>query len=384
MKNKSKLIFFILFLLSIPVYSFSQDFKTVRPGVEYAELTREIDKLPVRMNLLRLDLTKIRLDVVHALDKAIGVETVSSMAKRHQAFAAINAGFFRLDKTELAGDPAGALQIDGKLLSESTSNRIALFISNGKRRTETAIARLQLTDYLKANSPGKPGLMINFSGIGRERKDDELVLYTPEFGSSTLTSDGGLEVVVNGKGKVLAIVEGKGNNAIPPGGAVISASGKMTSQLLMSIAVGDVVYVDEFSAGDGVSLTSIFKSAKVEDIVAGVPLLIKNGKIDITWEMEKSSKSFVETKHPRTAVAKLKSGKFLLMTVDGRSESSGGISLTDLAALLLEFGATDAMNLDGGGSTTMFMDGKIVNHPSDKEGERKVSDALLVIPRTKK
>jgi exopolysaccharide biosynthesis protein len=120
---------------------------------------------------------------------------------------------------------------------------------------------------------------------------------------------------------------------------------------------------------------------KLEDAVAGVPQLIKNGKIDITWQEEKASKSFVETRHPRTAVAKLKDGKFLMITVDGRSESSGGLSLYDLAALLLEFGAVDAMNLDGGGSTTMFLDGKVVNKPSDKEGERKVSDAILVTLR---
>jgi len=48
-----------------------------------------------------------------------------------------------------------------------------------------------------------------------------------------------------------------------------------------------------------------------------------------------------------------------------------------------ELGAVDAMNLDGGGSTTMFLDGKVVNKPSDKEGERKVSDALLVTLRKK-
>jgi exopolysaccharide biosynthesis protein len=118
-----------------------------------------------------------------------------------------------------------------------------------------------------------------------------------------------------------------------------------------------------------------------DDIVGGVPQLIRNGKIDITWQEEKTTKAFVETRHPRTAVAKLKDGKFLMITVDGRSESSGGIGLPDLAALLLELGATDAMNLDGGGSTTMYLDGKVVNHPSDKEGERKVSDAILVTLR---
>ena len=124
-------------------------------------------------------------------------------------------------------------------------------------------------------------------------------------------------------------------------------------------------------------------SSNIEDIVGGVPQLIKNGKIEITWEQEKSSKSFVETKHPRTAVAKLKDDKFLMVTVDGRSAESGGIGLQNLAEILLELGATDAMNLDGGGSTTMFLNSKVVNNPSDKEGERKVSDAILVFPRKK-
>ena len=118
------------------------------------------------------------------------------------------------------------------------------------------------------------------------------------------------------------------------------------------------------------------------DAVAGVPRLIQGGRINITWEDEKSNKAFVETRHPRTAVAKLKDGKFLMITVDGRTEASSGIGLQDLADYLLTLGATDAMNLDGGGSTTMFVAGKVVNHPSDKEGERKVSDAILVTPRT--
>lgn len=126
------------------------------------------------------------------------------------------------------------------------------------------------------------------------------------------------------------------------------------------------------------------KFKRAEDIVAGVPQLIKNGKISITWEQEKSSKAFVETRHPRTAVAKLKDGKFLMVTVDGRQPgASVGMSLPELAEMLLEFGATDAMNLDGGGSTAMFLNGRIVNQPSDKEGERKVSDAILVTPRKK-
>src|SRR5215210_6159345 len=114
--NSSKIFLFILLILSIPVYISAQNFRSVQDGIEYAEMTRQIDNQPVKMNLLRLDLTKVRLDVVHAMDAAIGTETTSSIAARHGAIAAINAGFFRLDRSIFAGDAAGVLKIDGKVL----------------------------------------------------------------------------------------------------------------------------------------------------------------------------------------------------------------------------------------------------------------------------
>jgi exopolysaccharide biosynthesis protein len=125
-----------------------------------------------------------------------------------------------------------------------------------------------------------------------------------------------------------------------------------------------------------------FRLTPADDITNGVPQLIKNGKIDITWEQEKAGRSFVEMRHPRTAVAKLRDGKFLMITVDGRQPGvSVGMTLQELADYLLSLGAIDAMNLDGGGSTTMFLDGRVVNTPSDREGERKVGDAILVTLR---
>ena len=75
-------------------------------------------------------------------------------------------------------------------------------------------------------------------------------------------------------------------------------------------------------------------------------------------------------------------GKLLLVTVDGRQPGvSAGMTLEMLAEVLLEFGAVDAMNLDGGGSTTMVIHNGIVNRPSDQTGERPVSDAILVFPK---
>ncbi|MDQ3799720.1 MAG: phosphodiester glycosidase family protein [Acidobacteriota bacterium] len=359
----------------------AQDFKTVRDGIEYAEMTRGTREEPVHINLLKLDLTKVRLDVVHAMDAAIGLEKTSSIAARHGAFAAINAGFFRLDRSIFAGDETGVLKIDGKLLSESYANRTALGIINGKEKTETTFGQLALSESVKIKNR-----TFEISGINRQRGNDELIKYTPEFHRTTLTAPNGIEVVVRNE-RIVQIFESRGSAPIPPDGFVLSASGKMRDEISRLSRVGQKMEIyrrQDFqfiSHSPDTTDAGIF-FGKAEDIVGGVPQLIRNGKIEITWELEKSSKAFVETRHPRTAAAKLKDGKFLMVTVDGRQPGySVGMNLNELAALLLELGATDAMNLDGGGSTTMFLDGKVVNKPSDKEGERSVGDAILVFPR---
>ncbi len=386
MKKTSATICVYLSLIILAFSVNAQDFRVVQDGIEYAEVERKTDEMPVKINLLRLDLTKVRLDVVHALDAAIGLERTSSMATRHGAFAAINAGFFRLDTSIFAGDAAGVLQIDGKLFSEPYANRIALLIANGKSETKIGFENVKIENFIKI---GRKTLAV--SGINRQRGDDELIEYKPEFGITTLTSPGGTEIVIR-NGKITKIINGNGSTVIPPNGTVLSASGKMRDELLRYSRIGVRVEVSSIFkqtiqcvSGSGYSRDcDPFNLETVEDIVGGVPQLIKDGKIEITWQQEKSSKAFVETRHPRTAVAKLKDGKFLMVTVDGRQPGvSVGMNLQELAAFLLELGASEAMNLDGGGSTTMFLGGKVVNRPSDKEGERRVSDAILVFPRKK-
>ena len=357
-------------------YSSAQQWKTIKPGVEYAEVRREVSGKEVDIDLLRLDLKKVRIDVHHAKDMAIGTETTSSIATRNKAVAAINAGFFRLDTSPFLGDAAGMLMIDGKFLSEATNGRSQILINNAPTRTDVVFARAAISQTIKIGDKA-----FSVAGINRERKKDEIVIYTPEFGSNTLTtSDDGVELVIV-KGNITATGDRAVNSVIPRNGYVISASGTMRQSLIdASRQERYVTLVNNWSG-----LPAEFEKDRGRlDIVAGVPQLLKGGQIDITWEREKSTKAFVETRHPRTAVAKLKDGKFLMITVDGRTEASGGIGLQDLAEYLLTLGATDAMNLDGGGSTTMFVDGKVVNHPSDKEGERKVSDAILVTLRKRK
>ena len=385
----ARVLVLVSFLCVLYGNSSAQNFKTVHPGVEYAQVDLKLGGDPVKINLLFLDLTKVRIDVHHALDEVIGTEKTSSIAMRHNAIAAINAGFFRLDTSIFAGDPQGILQIDGHTLSEPRSHRTALFIMNDLNRTGPDKSGIQIQHFSVRNFIRIGKDEIDLSGINRERRANELILYTPEFHVTTLTGSDGVEVVVR-NGRVRDIQNQQGSTPIPADGFILSASGDLRTRLLSSFRIGQKVSrrysFTQRLIGDDPSgfYTNSTTWALAEDIVGGVPQLIKNGKIDITWEPEKAGKSFVEMRHPRTAVAKLKDGKFLMITVDGRQpDVSVGMNLQELAEYLLSLGATDAMNLDGGGSTTMFLDGKVVNTPSDKEGERKVSDAILVTLRKK-
>lgn len=375
------LTFLSLWLLLSGSDSNAQNFLPICEGIEHAEITRKIDGVDVRLNLLRLDPQKIRLDVIHAMDTVNGTETLSSIAKRHGAIAAINAGFFRLDRSIFAGTPSGILMIDGKLLSMSHSGRAAVAIINDSRKTDIAFAHVDTEVSLKISNR-----KILISGMNRERKIDDIVLFTPEFGRSTLTNPDGWEFIfqsnnkIPSSGRLVEIRKNKGSSIIPQYGFVLSVSNSKLKILPYVLKKLGAIASWQFTIKTIESSESKFFQM-AEDITNGVPQLIRNSEIQITWEQEKTNQTFVETRHPRTAIAKLKDGQILLITADGRSEDSGGITLKDLAEFLLQLGAFEAINLDGGGSTTMFLHGKTVNKPSDKEGERRISDAILVSPR---
>lgn len=392
-------LFISLCLCASVVNYLAQDWKPVADGVEYAQVRREFSSKPVNINLLRLDLKNVRLDVHHALDRAIGTEKTSSIATRHGAFAAINAGFFRLDTSIWAGDSVGSLMVNGNLFSESNLDRIALSIVNNKNETAIEIAPIDIQAWLAFSASR---FQIRLAGVNREKKTGESIIYTRDFGGTTRTLTPSVEILFSDcrqevKKKALAhkcktaeIRRDVSNSTIPAAGYVLSLSSEETKSNKLFLYDLDL-YISEKKKGNTFEIrlentmeNTVVRPSPEMDIVAGVPQLIKNGKIDITWEQEKASRSFVETRHPRSAVAKLKDGKFLMLTADGRSEQSSGLDLYDLAKYMLELGAVDAMNLDGGGSTTMFLDGKVVNRPSDKDGERKVGDAILVTLRKKK
>jgi exopolysaccharide biosynthesis protein len=87
-----------------------------------------------------------------------------------------------------------------------------------------------------------------------------------------------------------------------------------------------------------------------------------------------------EARHPRSAVGVSRDGRTVwLVAVEGRSSASVGMTLVELGALLRRLGAWDALNFDGGGSTAMVVDGRLVTVPSDAAGERPVANALVVV-----
>ena len=117
-------------------------------------------------------------------------------------------------------------------------------------------------------------------------------------------------------------------------------------------------------------------------LVGGWPRIIRDGQLvaaDAPTAEGTISRN-AEMRHGRTAIGYSRDGNTLiLLTVDGRSTRSVGMTLDELAATMRSLGAWEAMNFDGGGSTTMVVDGAVVNAPSDSTGERAVGSALLVL-----
>jgi hypothetical protein len=216
------------------------------------------------------------------------------------------------------------------------------------------------------------------NGLNRPRADNELIVFTPEFHRTTLTEPNGVEIIVR-RGRIVEQRNQKGSSVIPADGYVISAAGSARDWALRNLLSG--VRVELRLALSPTETEGQTEWKQAASIVGGGPQLIKNGRVEITNAAEQILPSFVSDHHPRTAIARLKSGQILLVTVDGRQAESIGMSLTMLADLLIEFGAIEAINLDGGGSTTMVVRNSLVNRPSDASGERPVSDAILVFAR---
>lgn len=125
---------------------------------------------------------------------------------------------------------------------------------------------------------------------------------------------------------------------------------------------------------------SSWRSAR--DVIGGAGLLMQDGRAITDFGVEKMRDDFPTVRHPRSLIGVDGDGAVWLVAVDGRRpEHSVGMSFEELQRLAAVLGLRDAVNLDGGGSTTLVVQGEVVNRPTDLTGPRAVSDAIAVLPR---
>lgn len=347
-----------LFRLSIPYQKERKDF-LVPGGSKVADgVTFYRDRVPI--NGRHSDVTILRIEPFSESIKVIPVlanegiaqkEILSSMSKRYNAIAAINGAYFTS-----RGDPIGTLIINRHLISSPLYKRSVFGVTDD----ETLV--FGNPDFSGKLRAGDLSLPIN--AVNQPRRGDNLVVFTPEYSRNTLTVEEGIELVLV-KGKIVGIH--KRDALIPPDGVVISAGGRKAVELAQ-LRLGQSIELD-YSIDKPWNL--------IKHAVCGGPRLISDGKIDINGKEERFSSSIIYGRHPRTAVAITFEGDLLLMVVDGRSKRSAGMKLSELATYMRRLGVRHAINLDGGGSSSMIVKGKIVNKPSDG-GERRISNGILV------
>ncbi|MEO6682028.1 MAG: phosphodiester glycosidase family protein, partial [Ginsengibacter sp.] len=122
-----------------------------------------------------------------------------------------------------------------------------------------------------------------------------------------------------------------------------------------------------------------FTKWKVRTAVGGGPVLVQNGEVKITnnEEMKFAGKA-IDDLHPRTAMGYTADNKLVVFVCEGRAENAAGLSLTQLAKVMKNIGCVEALNLDGGGSTCMLINGKETNIPSSKGEQRQIPSVFLI------
>ncbi len=129
------------------------------------------------------------------------------------------------------------------------------------------------------------------------------------------------------------------------------------------------------------TVASTIQKWKMKTAVGGGPVLLQNGLIKITnnEELKFSGKTGLTDKHPRTCMGYTKDGKLIIMVIQGRFKGiAEGATLEQEAKLLQDVGCWEALNLDGGGSSCLLVNGKETIKPSDKEGQRPVPGVFII------
>jgi hypothetical protein len=363
---------------------------------------------PWIVNVLEIDLRQSHLKVIPALASGIvpSNERLTQLSTKTSALAAVNGGYFVIGANDgTPGDLAGISIINGKLVSEAVNGRTSLILPDSSSR-DARIAALTSKILAIANNRAtreidglnrKPGLIRGCGGVGgdlptEQPKHDftctdnsELIQFTSAFGQTTETGEGA-EAVLDASGQVIEFRQQRGGQ-IPSSGSVLSGTGNAVEWLRNYAQLGSKIDIKTDVLANG---WDVRRRDETPGVINGGPRLLRNGKIDITaykegfhWpENPEFYYRFGVRRNPRTLAGITPLGKLLLVTIDGRQPTTSvGASFEESALIMRTLGATDALNLDGGGSTTMTINQQLINHPSDSTGERPIADAIIILDK---
>lgn len=314
----------------------------VDEGVKHIKVVKYYSGKPVRINIVEYSPNiNDRLEVSPAIaSKTLASRTkICSMANRENALVAINGGYFKPE----TGVPLGMLMIDKKIYTGPIYDRVAMGIfDNG-----FDMARIQLKSFIKTNK----GVLV-VDNINQPRMlSTHTIVYTSDWGLKTPVSPkyGKQLVIRNNKlEKVTA-----NSTEIPEDGYVIIGAESNLNK---------IVNASDFKLKSQINP----EWEKVNHIIGGGPYLVKNGEVFVDMSAERLNS--IGGRNPRTAIGYTKDNNLILITADGREGSSIGLTLMELAQLMKDLGCVNAMNLDGGGSTVMYVKGQVVNKPQVQGG----------------
>lgn len=362
----------------------------VAPGVIHRRVL--VAEGPWSVNVVEVDLRMpgISIRAARADDKLRGRETVSSMVRRKSVdtatiVAAINADFFNLKTGEDENNQVIEGEIWKGVRATWTPNDTGHHVhsqfgvaGSGRPLIEPFVFRGVIVR--------QRGQQLQLDAINYRASPANIVLYTPRIGATT-PWDTAATLDIR-----LRYVTSKSDTSVyqvisypVEGGTAPLADGPV-----LSVPASIDTSRDMPRPGETIRIQTNLQPAPMglRTVVGGWPRLVVHGQsiADTVDRVEGTfSKSFAG-RNPRSGVGISRDSTTLfLITVDGRQEASVGMSLAEFASLMLRLGVYEGLNLDGGGSTAMIVDGNLVNTPSDKVNgvsvERTVGNALLVVVR---
>lgn len=366
--------------------SIPADTESLAPGVWHH--TVDLIDGPWVLHVIEIDLPTarkagIRLQSARApyndLDNDLGLERTSVLAA--EALAAINGDFFYPGKP---GRPMGLQVRDGELLVEprrrsafavgGDGDGVYIDVFDLDAGLVTATGRTLPISHVNRD-PSGPGDLTYFNHHAQAWTDT--VTADVGFVLQALDHDGWRDADTL-SARVLQVRRSQWPLKLAPGQWLVAGGADFAEEV---VTPGDTVRLFR-------RLPPI--SRGLSEAIGGGPRIVRNGRPSIEHEAENLGTAFATDRHPRSAIGIDDKGRTLfLVTVDGRQPGySVGMSLAELADFMSSqlalftksrVNAAQALNLDGGGSTTMVVRRQVVNRPSDQTGERTVANALLVV-----